>query len=141
MTTVVIGHTGTAFRPPCGAQLLDDNFDIDYLDAPNVAFSVHRIFLRAVSNYIAKRNRKKLKTTIFVWDDELHILDGWLEKADEIFFQKDLCCVRFCLREASKSCMTTTGVLFALCETCYTKKKNVRSYRELNPDCRLQRPE
>ena len=142
MTTIVVGLTGTVFRPPCGAHLLDDHFDFDYLDAPNVAFSVHHVLIRAVSNYIARRKRKKLKTTIFVWENELEILDGWLEKADQILFQQDVCCVRFCLQEASKSCMTTTGVLFALCEACYTKKTNLKKNSQvlLGVEPRLQGP-
>jgi hypothetical protein len=123
MLTIVIGCPGTLFRPPADAVDLDASCDID---APNVAFSLHKFMINAVFDYILDRCTKDLRTTVFVWDNEIHIVDLLFAHAT-IIQQIDSCNTPKCMYNATVGFMRKDGNYFALCSKCEKR----RSDREL----------
>jgi len=118
MLTIVIGQTGTAFRAPAEAVQLDDHFDFDRLDAFHVAFSLHKLILGAVTEYILKRLFERKPTTVYVWTDEVHLVEHLLPHAAHIVHQHDTCQRAGCMQDAAVSYMRSDGVWFPLCAPC-----------------------
>jgi len=129
MLTVVVGKTGTEFRAPEDALNLDKNFDFDNLKVVHVAFSAHRLMLRATEDYVIERLAENLETTVFVWNDEVHILEHILPFAN-VVYQHDTCSKKSCLGDAADSFMMRNGFWIPLCERCYTAKTRFYAFRE-----------
>jgi hypothetical protein len=115
MLTFVVGQCGTEFKVPSDAVNIDQH--CDRLDEFHVAFTLHKFMINAVADYIFERVCNGLKTTIFIWDYDLPMIEPMVQYAD-IRYQKDTCFTPQCMKEATTSIMRKDGRLFPLCTHC-----------------------
>ena len=151
MLTIVVGYTGTLFRAPADTVNLDERCDIDDMDAVRVAFSVHKFMVSAVSDYILGRFFQRKSTTIFLWNNELPLIEHLLPHTSAVVYQHDTCANMKCMQDVAQSYMRSDGAWFPLCWGCLERvqkqkaikrdRERERSYRDSNPDRRIQSPE
>ena len=126
MLTIVVGQTGTVFRPPLDCVNLDISCDIDSLEASHVAFSIHRLFIAGVEDYIIDRLTEGLQTTVFIWNDEVDLMKNIIPHAN-VLYQHDTCDMLKCMQTGVNSFMQSDARWLVLCQQCYAKKKIIKN--------------
>ena len=118
MLTIVVGHTGTPFRAPADATNLDTHWDLADMDAYHVAFSLHKFMVSAVSDYVLGRFFQRKTTTIFLWNNEVPLIEHLLPHTAAVIYQHDTCSNPKCMQDVAGSFMRPDGAWFPLCRGC-----------------------
>jgi hypothetical protein len=121
MITIIVGERGSVFRPPSDSINIDNECNIDELDAPHISFSIHDFLVRPVLEYLVERTSKKLTTTVFTWKDEVCFLEEAVFANATTIYQEDMCFYPKCLSFATESYMWSHSAWFPLCSSCYRK--------------------
>lgn len=115
MLTFVVGQCGTEFQVPPDAVDIDRH--CDRLDEFHVAFTMHKFMINAVADYIFERLCNGQQTTIFVWSQDLNMIEPLMPFAD-VRYQQNTCHVSKCMQDATTSFMRPDGAWFPLCAKC-----------------------
>jgi hypothetical protein len=130
MLTIVVGHIGTPFRAPADAVNLDARCDLADMDGFHVAFSLHKFMVSAVSDYILGRFFQRKTTTIFLWKNELPLIEHLLPHTAAVVYQHDTCASTKCMQDVEESFMRADGVWFPLCRGCLERVKKKEALKE-----------
>ena len=130
MLTIVVGNVGSLFRAPTDAVNLDERCDLGDMDASHVAFTLHKFMVSSVSDYILGRLFQRKTTTIFLWNNEVPLIEHLLPHTMAVCYQHDTCSNTKCMQDVAESYMRPDGAWFPLCRGCIERVKKHQALKK-----------